>query len=168
MRPDEQQEIFGQWLDEHRGLLFKIARAYAFTKEDQEDLFQEVAAQVWNSVPRFQQNSKVSTWIYRVSLYTAMAWSKKQRRHRETQENMTTVPNLLSERPDTHPQLEWLYEQIAQLDKIDRSLTLMMLDGFSYREIAETLGITENYVGVKLNRIKKRLISQANEQTNEI
>lgn len=168
MTPDEQQEIFGQWLDQHQGLLFKVARAYAFTREDQHDLFQEVATQVWNSIPRFQRNSKVSTWIYRVSLYTAMAWSKKERRQREAQQKLETIPNLLSHRPDTHPKLEWLYEQINKLDKIDRSLTLMMLDGYSYREIAETLGITENYVGVKLNRIKKHLTNEANNQTDEI
>ena len=61
---------------------------------------------------------------------------------------------------------EWLYEQIARLDEIDRSLMLMMLDGFSYREIAATLGITETNVGVKINRIKKRLVQRSDEVIN--
>mgnify|MGYP002630500182 FL=1 len=65
---------------------------------------------------------------------------------------------LLLQKPSPmNPQLEWLYEQISQLDEIDRSLTLMMLDGFSYREIGDAMGISQTHVGVKLNRIKKRL-----------
>jgi len=65
-----------------------------------------------------------------------------------------------------NPQLEWLYEQISLLDEIDRSLTLLMLDGFSYREIGDTTGISQNYVGVKLNRIKKRLTEQCTGEDN--
>lgn len=62
--------------------------------------------------------------------------------------------------------LDWLYEQIARLDHIDRSLTLLMLDGFSYREMAETLGISESHVGVKLNRIKAQLITKSQETSD--
>ena len=61
-------------------------------------------------------------------------------------------------RPD--PRLDWLYAQIAQLDEVDRSLALLMLDGFSYREMAGILGITENHVGVKINRIKMALAAK--------
>ena len=82
MEVNEQQRIFDEWLEQHRGLFFKVVRAYAFDPHDQEDLFQEVATQVWNSVPKFRSESKVTTWIYRVALYTAMAWSKKERRSR--------------------------------------------------------------------------------------
>ena len=60
--------------------------------------------------------------------------------------------------------LGWLYEQIAQLDHVDRSLTLLLLDGHSYREIAETLGISETHVGVKINRIKKHLKTLTKEE----
>ena len=58
------------------------------------------------------------------------------------------------------PRLDWLYAQIAQLDAVDRSLALLMLDGFSYREMAGILGITENYVGVKISRIKMALAAK--------
>ena len=165
MKPNEQQRIFEEWLTQHRGLLFKVLRAYAFTPHDQDDLFQEITTQLWNSVPKYRGDSAVTTWIYRVALYCAMAWSKKERRHRENHQSITADDRPLLQRANVeNPQLDWLYEQIAQLDEIDRSLTLLMLDGFSYREIGETMGISQSYVGVKLNRIKKRLTEQSTKE----
>ena len=70
---------------------------------------------------------------------------------------LTTPPR----QPDRR--LDWLYEQIARLDLVDRSLTLLLLDGFSYRDMAATLGITESNVGVKINRIKNHLSQAARE-----
>ena len=158
MKPSEQQLIFEEWLAQHKGLLFKVVRAYAFNSHDQDDLFQEMTTQVWNSVPRYRGDSKVSTWIYRVAFYSAIGWSKKEKRHRDKHQAIRAEDRFLSHRSNSeNPHLEWLYEQISRLDVLDRSLTLLMLDGFSYREIGETMGISQNYVGVKLNRIKKRL-----------
>ena len=57
--------------------------------------------------------------------------------------------------------LLWLYEEIYKLDKIDRSITLLLLDSFSYKEMANILGITESNIGVKINRVKKHLISKS-------
>lgn len=167
MKTNEQERIFDDWLDQHRGLFFKVVRAYAFTPHDQEDLFQEIATQVWNSVPNYLGDSTVTTWIYRVALYCAMAWSKKEKRHRDTHRTIDGPDDpLLYESEFENPRLDWLYQKISQLDKVDRSVTLLMLDGFSYREIAETLGITESNVGVKLNRIKKRLGQQSVEESS--
>ncbi len=166
MEAKEQRRIFDEWLSEHRGLFFKVLRSYAFTAHDREDLFQEIATQVWHSIPKFRRHAKVSTWIYRVALYSAIAWSKKERRyqaHVQTMDGCEQV--LLTASKERNPQLDWLFEQIGELGAIDRSLTLLMLDGFSYREISETLGITESNVGVKINRIKKRLSEKLEEET---
>lgn len=161
MKPNEQQRIFEEWLAHHRGLLFKVIRAYAFNSHDQDDLFQEITTQVWNSVPRYRGDSAVTTWIYRVALYSAMGWSKKENHHRDNHQSIISEDCLLLQKSSPeNPQLDWLYEQITQLDEIDRSLTLLLLDGFSYQEIGDTMGISQNYVGVKLNRIKKKLTEQ--------
>lgn len=162
-----QQRIFQDWLSRHRGLLFKVVRAYAFRPHDADDLFQEIVTQVWNSIPRFRAESAETTWLYRVALNTALAWTRKERRLRGSTENLEGAePALLPapHRPDRR--LDWLYEQIARLDHVDRSLTLLLLDGFSYRDMAETLGITESNVGVKINRIKAQLIKLSQEGPN--
>lgn len=159
------EQIFEEWMSQHRGLIFKVVRAYAFTPHDQDDLFQEIITQVWNSIPRFRAESAVTTWLYRVALNTAWAWSRKERKHRtRTQALDGTAPVLIEKPRAPEPRLDWLYDQIASLDHIDRSLTLLLLDGFSYREIAETIGITENHVGVKINRIKTHLINQSKQK----
>jgi RNA polymerase sigma-70 factor (ECF subfamily) len=170
MKTDEQTRIFEEWLALHRGLLFKVVRAYGFSPHDQDDLFQEIATQIWNSVPSYRGDCAVTTWIYRVALYAAMAWSKKETRHRYNQQSIGADERpILQASSHVNPQLNWLYEQIAQFDEVDRSLTLLMLDGFSYREIAATMGISSNHVGVKLNRIKQRLAEQSRkEQENAI
>jgi DNA-directed RNA polymerase specialized sigma24 family protein len=72
MQKDEQQRVFDGWLRNH----------YAFTPHDQEDLFQEIATQVWRSIPGFRGDATVTTWIYRVALNAAIAWTQKERRHR--------------------------------------------------------------------------------------
>ena len=161
-----QKQTFDEWLARHRGLIFKVVRAYAFTPHDQDDLFQEIITQVWNSIPQFRGNSAVTTWLYRVALNTALAWMRRQRRYRDRTQALNGS-ELVLETPTRapSPQLEWLYEQIAQLDHVDRSLTLLMLDGLSYREMANTLGISESNIGVKLNRIKAHFIKQLQENT---
>jgi RNA polymerase sigma-70 factor (ECF subfamily) len=158
----EQQQIFNNWLDHHKALLFKIVRSYAFTVTDQDDLFQEIAIQVWHSIPAFRDESSVTTWLYRVSLNTAIKWTRKERKHNEAKASLDTVEHILQEnKTPVDERLGWLYEQISKLDEIDRSIALLLLEGFSYKEMAGIVGITESNIGVKINRIKKHLISAA-------
>lgn len=166
MHHADQQRLFDQWIKNHRGLLFKVLRAYAFTLQDQEDLFQEIAAQLWRSVPNYRGEAAAATWIYRVALNTAIAWTRNERKHRDGKQSMEGVEPTILEASAAHPQLDWLYAQIRELNEIDRSLTLLLLDGFSYREMATMLGITENHIGVKINRIKAHLTKQSKEEAS--
>ncbi|TMI65796.1 MAG: RNA polymerase sigma factor [Bacteroidetes bacterium] len=160
MNEKEQKYIFDDWLGSHKALIFKIVRAYAFTIADRDDLFQEIIIQVWHSIPSFRKESSIITWIYRVSLNTAIKWTKKERKHSQS-EAIEKMEHILHEsRIQTDERLVWLYEEIYKLDEIDRSITLLLLDGFSYKEMASILGITESNVGVKINRIKKLLIAK--------
>lgn len=161
MTEKEQNQIFDEWIGSHRALLYKVIRSYAFTEEDRDDLFQEISVQIWRSVPNFKQNSAVSTWLYRVSLNTAIKWSQKSKKHDHGHQELDHAHHLIASSAEPDDRLEWLYAKIAKLDKIDRSLTLLMLDGFSYKEMSGIVGISESYVGVKINRIKKVLTEQS-------
>jgi RNA polymerase sigma-70 factor (ECF subfamily) len=164
MEETEQRRIFDVWLSQHRGLLFKVVHAYAFTAHDRDDLFQEIVTQVWNSIPRYRAESSVTTWLYRVALNSSLAWTRKERKHwGRTQTLIGTEPALTEPARARNPRLDWLHEEIAHMDHVDRSLTLLLLDGFSYRDMAETLGISENNIGVKINRLKARLIDKSKE-----
>ena len=158
----EQADLFNQWLNQHKALIFKIVRAYGNSVMDQDDLFQEISIQVWRSIPAFRHESAVTTWIYRIALNTAINWISKEQKYRKTNGAIERVPDVLMQpaRP-VDDQLTWLYNTIHALDEIDRSIALLLLDGFSYKEMAAILGITVSNVGVKINRIKKQLIIQS-------
>ncbi|MFK7848538.1 MAG: RNA polymerase sigma factor [Rhodothermales bacterium] len=166
MKLAKQQSIFDAWISTHKGLLFKVVRAYAFTPADQEDLFQEITIQLWHSIPNFKGKAAIPTWIYRVALYAALSWTRNEKRHTSGKEPLSGVVHTLESINETSdPRLEWLYAEIGKLDPVDRSLMLLMLEGFSYKEMASTLGISENNVGVKINRIKKRLTLKSREES---
>ena len=162
MKDEERQEIFRQWLKQHRSLLFKVVRAYAFNLDDQDDLFQEISLQVWRSIPKFRSKSAVTTWLYRIALNTAIKWTAKEKRYQDKQRPIDHIVHTPHEHMKSEDErLTWLYEEIAKLDKVERSLTLLLLDGFRYKDMANILGISQNHVGVKINRIKKYLITQS-------
>jgi RNA polymerase sigma-70 factor (ECF subfamily) len=162
----ERDRVFNEWLAGHKGILFKVVHAYAFEHADRQDLFQEIVIQVWRSVDAFRGESSVPTWMYRVALNTAIAWTRREDRHQRGKQSIEVVEGVLTtESSDGRdPRLDWLYRQIAQLKDVDRSVALLMLDGFSYKEIAAIVGITESNVGVKINRIKSALIGKRAEQ----
>ncbi|MEP0006476.1 MAG: sigma-70 family RNA polymerase sigma factor [Balneola sp.] len=170
MRNKTQLDIFDRWITEFKPLLFKVVRAYAFTHEDQNDLFQEVSIQIWRSIPNFKERSKVSTWLYRIALNVALNWTRNNRKHTDGKQNIESVTHILEQvNEPVDERLDWLYKEIEKLDKVDRSITLLMLDGFSYKEMAEILGISESNIGVKIHRIKKHLTKQSEiEEHHEI
>lgn len=166
MRFAEHKSVFDSWLSLHKGVLFKVVRAYAVTRQDQEDLFQELATQVWLSIPGFKGSSAPSTWIYRVALNTAISWSRKELRHRNKNDPLDGADATLElANSGIDVRLEWLYEQIAQLGEIDRSVALLLLEGFSYQEIADALGMSESNVGVRIHRIKAHLTRESNTES---
>src|SRR5688572_13912862 len=150
----ERNQIFGEWMEAHQAILFKVARAYGATHADREDLFQEIALQVWDSLAAFHGDAAVTTWIHRVALNTALAWNRKERKHGHGRQDIEGAIGLLTSPPGRDPRLEWIYQRIGELDEVNRSLALLMLDGFSYREMSEIVGLSETDVGVKINRIK--------------
>src|SRR5687768_18441489 len=109
MHDTERERIFSDWLAGHKGILFKVVHAYAFEDADRQDLFQEIVIQVWRSVDAFRGESSVPTWMYRVALNTAIAWTRKEGRHRRGKEPLERGEGpLTNSSPDRrHPRPEW-------------------------------------------------------------
>ena len=164
MTEKEQLDTLEGWLKLHKGLIFKVVRAYAIA--DHDDLFQEIIIQVWHSIPAFRHEASVTTWVYRIALNTAIKWTKKEKKYAAA-ETLDKVQHLLHESmAPIDERLGWLYGEIYKLDEIDRSVTLLLLEGFSYKEMSSILGISESNVGVKINRIKKQLIARSKNYEN--
>jgi RNA polymerase sigma-70 factor (ECF subfamily) len=78
-------------------------------------------------------------------------------------ESRSDLDGVLQEVRGRNEQLDWLYDEIRKFDPVNRSLMLLVLEGYSYQEVAEQLGITAGNVGVKLNRLKEQLARIAEE-----
>lgn len=163
MSDDDHKTLFLSWLEEHRSSITKVARAYTLTKEECQDLAQEILLQAWQSLPRYAGKSSPATWFYRVALHTAMNWRRNDSRRRAWQQPLLEVQTEAIEQLDSaeicqqREMIERLYRAIHQLPSTDTALLLLYLDDLSYREMADVLGISESNVGVKLNRAKKAL-----------
>ncbi len=166
------ESLFKSWLTEHGGAVLKVARAYTLTAEDRQDLVQEILLQIWRSLPQFQGRASPSTWLYRVALNTALGWHRKERRRQARQRPMLEVDLSVAgldgaQQAAQRETLQRLYAAIRQLPRAEAALVLLYLDDLTYRQMAEVLGISENNVGVKLNRAKKALGELLNEEPHE-
>ena len=160
---------FNQIMEDNQRRIQRICRAYAFNKEDQEDLFQDVALNIWKSLPSFRQEAAIGSWVYRICLNVCMQWALKQNRSGRIF-NETAAAKIIDEHSDLQTHLEdaektkQLYECISRLDLGERSLILLFLEDLPYKTISEISGISENHVAVKISRIKTKLYNSLNSQ----
>lgn len=140
-------------------MLYKVCRLYCFSESLRQDLFQEIVIQLWKSYPRFRGESKFSTWLYRIALNTAISDLRKQSR-RPSPADVSEIPAPLQEMPypgEEDEQLQQLYAAINRLSEIERALVMLYLEDKSYEEMEEILGINQNNLRVKMNRIREKL-----------
>jgi RNA polymerase sigma-70 factor, ECF subfamily len=158
----KQNDTFLNWITTHDAILWKVARSYAHAA-DYKDLYQDLLIALWHAIPSYRDQAKPSTFIYRVALNSALNWNRSRKRYERRHVELEAHPSRFTaaaspELPSEHERrVEQLYAALGMLPASDRSLALLYLEDLSYRDIADVLGITETNVGVKLNRIKKRL-----------
>lgn len=145
---------FLRLIEAHQNILHRICRVYRQSEEDRRDLFQEIVFQLWKSVPGFREQSEFSTWMYRVALSTAIADFRKPR---PSIRYMAQIPDHSDQSDSLEEPTERLLEAIGALKPAERALITLYLEDLSYREIARITGISENNVGVKLNRIRSKI-----------
>lgn len=159
------QNEFETLLTQNKGRIVRLCRIYAKRQEDQEDLFQEIAFQIWRSIDKFRGEAKIETFLYRIALNTSLLYKTKQKkRPQQLNINQVSSPGYemdIEAELDKEDQLSWLYRAIKELKPIEQTLILLYLEELSYEEISEISGLKVNHVGVKLNRIKKKLSNQA-------
>src|SRR5690606_32254563 len=139
------QHSFVLQLEENQNIVHKICRLYTNNQDAHNDLFQEITIQLWKAYPKYRGESKFSTWMYRVGLNTAITLYRKSKRSVDTQNYDTVNFKIASEEydPTQEEHLKLMYDAIKQLSDIDKALVFLYLEDKNYKEIAETLGITE-------------------------
>ena|ERR1700748_3331798 len=132
---------------------------YCNSKEDKEDLFQDIVVQLWRSYPSFKGDAKVSTWMYRVAINNAITRLRKEAKREKFSGLNDEAFEVVAEENHVDQKAMMMYAAIKKLTEIERALTMLYLDNCSYREIAEIMGLSETNVGFKLNKIKAKLKS---------
>ncbi|OOQ58832.1 RNA polymerase sigma factor [Mucilaginibacter pedocola] len=151
----EEQEFLTQVKSCH-GLILKLINLYAYSVTDRNDLYQEILLNAWNGQKGFRQEAKFSTWLYQVAINTIFTINRRTRPVSYTdsiEQFVIPVAPQTEQREEVHQ----LYAAIRQLADVDRVIITMHLEGYANPEIASVLGITANYIGVKLHRIKDQL-----------
>ena len=148
---------------EHKRTIYTVCYMFSHNKTEIDDLFQEILIRLWNGFDTYEGRSSARTWVYRVALNTAINQDKKERRRIETVPLTVDIDPFEADNPKTQ-QVRKLHDLISQLELIDRSLVLLWLEGISYDEIGAIIGITPNNVGVRLARIKEKLVEMSKKQ----
>lgn len=160
MTPDA-RIAFGELLERHRKIVFKVANTYARDPDDRADIAQEIAAQLWRAFPGYDAQRTFSTWMYRIALNVAISFvrsdSHRQRYAVPLEDALHDVADVQAVDPEADEQVRALHGFIAQLDPLNRALLLLYLEDRSQREIADILGITETNVSTKIGRLKQRI-----------
>ncbi|OAB78862.1 RNA polymerase sigma factor [Cochleicola gelatinilyticus] len=156
---EDLEHSFVTQLEANQNIVHKICRLYTNSRDAHNDLFQEITIQLWRAFPKFRGDAKFSTWMYRVALNTAITLYRKSKRQIQTQDYEKISFKISSEDYDDtiEEQLKLMYSAVKDLNDIDKALVFLYLEDKNYREISETLGITEVNARVKMNRIKEKL-----------
>ena len=157
-RVTEEEKKFINLINQHQGLIHKICLMYENDSEVRNDLFQEIVLQLWKSFPSFRGEAKITTWMYRIALNTAISGFRKQTRYVKTEDLRELHLNISDSGGDEFEEnFQRLQTAIRQLSEIERAMIMMALEEVPYEEIAETIGITQNNVRVRMNRIREKL-----------
>jgi RNA polymerase sigma-70 factor (ECF subfamily) len=156
MAKRELEERFRNLMEEHKKILYKICHSYCRNPADRDDLAQEILFQLWRSFASFDERVRFSTWMYRIALNVAISFYRRETvRGRHVMADGEGLLDSIPEGPGDSENVQTLYRWIGDLDPLNRALVILYLDGNSYREIAEVLGISETNVATKIGRIKE-------------
>lgn len=150
------EKEFLKVIHDYQKIIYKICRVYRDNREDQEDLFQEIVYQLWKSYPRFKRESKVSSWIYRIALNTAIAIYRKSKISIDYYQEFPEHIHPSDEKAISENE-ERLFRTLRKLSDSEKAVISLYLEDFNYQEIAAITGLSESNVGVRLNRIKNKL-----------
>jgi RNA polymerase sigma-70 factor, ECF subfamily len=153
------EKEFIELINKHQGILHKICNIYFYRNPNKEDYYQEILIRLWKAYPSFRNQSAFSTWLYRVAINTAIDLVRKQ----NLQPRYTNLSKIEYNIPEHELYIESdkkdiLYQAINHLSDVEKAIVILYLEDYSYKEIAEIIGISESNTGVKINRIKSQLI----------
>jgi RNA polymerase sigma-70 factor (ECF subfamily) len=159
LQKQEAEKEFEKQIRENELLLHKVCRIYAYTDADRQDLFQEIVIQLWKASPKFKGDAKLSTWMYRVAINTAITGLRKKKDFITSYEPASLPVHISDDNLSQaeEERVQQLYKAIEQLSQVEKAIVMLYMEDRSYLEMEEILGISQGNLRVKMNRIKEKL-----------
>ncbi|HAN78794.1 MAG TPA: RNA polymerase subunit sigma-70 [Bacteroidales bacterium] len=159
MQTKDSTIFFNELIEQHKGILYKVAKTYCKDATDREDLLQEIMIQLWKSVHKYNNEFKTSTWVYRISLNVAISFYRKNgaKTSQTTDLNEQNLQIPADEVGEREFRLNLLEQFINELNSFDKAIILLHLEDRNHADIADILGISVSNVSTKLGRIKDKL-----------
>ena len=146
---DNKEQAFTQLVREHKSTIYSVCYMFSKDTDEIDDLFQ--------GYDSFRAESGVRTWIYRVSLNCCLNADKKKKNISGERVSLSVDIDPFEDTNDRALQTKRLYARINQLGLVDRAIILLWLEGLSYEEIGDIVGISVKNVSFQLHRIKEEL-----------
>ena len=157
------EKEFAKIVRENKTTIYTVCYMFSDSREEVDDLFQEVLIAIWRSMETFRGDSNIRSWIYRISLNTCISAERKSRRRADSV-RLDVKINLYDDSADGDMrQVQMLRSRIGQLGIFDRAIILLWLENMSYEEIGAIVGISAKNVSVRLVRIREQLKNMSNE-----
>jgi RNA polymerase sigma factor (sigma-70 family) len=151
------KEVFLQIIATHQKIINSVCSVYFPLTEDRKDVRQDIILQLWKSLPAFRNESKISTWIYKVSLNTVLSKIRNEKKFK-VEESLSEAhfndPAMSSLADDELQQLPHILKQVGGIDK---AIIVLHLEGYNHKEIASMMSLTPTNISTRMNRIITRL-----------
>lgn len=152
---------FIQIINENKWVLYKVTNSYCKDAEDRKDLEQEILIQLWKSFKSYNPDYKMSTWIYKIAMNVSISFYRNNLKRTSStsslNESIFHIPSQVNQSQIHKEEQEILYAFIDHLDEFNKEIIILYLEDYSYKSIADIVGISESNVGTKINRLKKKL-----------
>jgi len=134
--------------------IFRVCMGYVNDAEQAKDLTQETFISVWKNLSTFRNESKISTWIFRIATNNCLRAIEKNSRVTKV-ELPFNLPAIHEETQEE--KLTFLYKAIGELEEMERIIISLVLEDLPQAEIASIVSLSEGNTRVKIHRIKEKL-----------
>lgn len=157
------EQEFANIVREHKSTIYTLCYMFSKNQDEVDDLFQEVLLNLWRGIEHFKGESKLATWIYRISLNTCISADRKKKKHATETLSQQADIYAATDEAETR-QIQMLHKRVHRLRPFDRAIVLLWLEGLPYDEIGAITGISAKNVSVRLVRIREELKQMTDEE----
>lgn len=152
------EKEFIKTVQDHTGIINSICNTYFPDPDDFKDARQDVILQLWRSFPTFRNESRISTWIYKVTLNTILTKRNKDKPYAASvpisQVHLDEITSDAAFTNEDKQEFAWL---VSKLDDCDKAIVMLILEGYANKEIAIILNLSATNISTRLNRLKTKL-----------